>query len=291
MKHLPDNTRGAILMMLAMAAFAINDAMLKDLVTRIDMYQVLALRSLITIGLVLTILPRFTGPASFRMPKRDAALIALRSASEVGASIGIVSALAMMPFANVSALLQSTPLLITLAAALVFGAPIGWRRLCAILIGFGGVLLIARPGSNGFADGVLFALLGVVSVTVRDLTVRGMSVNVPTTTVTLGATVATAVVMSALALGTVWEPPTMWDWVLLALNACVISVAFVLSIVVMQTGEISFTAPYRYTALIWAIVIGFLAFGEWPEIWTLIGAAIIAATGIYTLIRERQTRA
>jgi S-adenosylmethionine uptake transporter len=290
MKHLSENTRGAILMMLAMAAFSINDAILKALVSHINLYQVIFLRGCLTLILIFAVLTRITGPVSFKMPPKDAILIGIRSLSEVGASIGIVTALSLMPFANVNAVLQSTPLLITLCAALAFKQPIGWRRLVAISIGFCGVLLIARPGPEGFSDGMLWGFFGVICVTIRDLSVRAMSRAVPKTTVTFGATFLTTVVMGILMLGSEWQPLLVSDIFWLVVNACVITAAFALSVIVMQTGEISFVAPYRYTALVWAILIGFFVFGEWPDLWTFVGAGIIVATGIYTLVRESRLR-
>jgi S-adenosylmethionine uptake transporter len=290
MKHLSDNMRGAILMILSMAAFSVNDAILKGLVSHINLYQVVFLRGCLTLVLIFTVLTWLMGPASLKMPKKDALLIGIRSLAEVGAVIGIVTALSLMPFANVNAVLQSAPLLITLCAAIAFKQSIGWRRLLAISIGFCGVLLIARPGPEGFSDGILWGFLGVLCVTVRDLSVRAMSVTVSATTVTLGATLATTIVMGVLAYDTEWEPLAASDIFWLLINAVSITVAYVLAIRVMQVGEISFVAPYRYTALVWAILIGYYIFGEWPDIWTFVGAGIIVGTGIYTLVRESRVR-
>lgn len=286
MKHLPDNTRGALLMMMSMAAFATNDAIMKGLVSHINLYQVLFLRGCLTILLVVVVLSKLTGPISFRIPKKDAAVLTLRSAAEVTASIGIVTALTLMPFANLGAILQSTPLALALSAAVVFGHPIGWRRLVAIVIGFCGVMLIAKPGPDGFSDGTFWALLGVASVTVRDLAVRGMSKAVSTTTTTLSATISVTVVMGLLSLGVTWDPVSAVDWFWIVANAVAITIAFSLAVMVMKVGDISFVASFRYSALVWTILLGLFVFGEVPDGWTLIGAAIIAATGIYTFMRE-----
>lgn len=290
MKHFSDNTRGAILMMMAMAAFATNDAIMKGLVSHINLYQVLFLRGCLTILLVVGVLTKLTGPISFRIPKKDAAVLTLRSAAEVTASIGIVTALTLMPFANLGAILQSTPLALALSAAVVFGYPIGWRRLVAILIGFCGVMLIAKPGPDGFSDGTLWALLGVASVTVRDLAVRAMSPAVSTTTTTLSATVSVTIVMGLLSLGVTWDPVSAIDWFWIVANSIAITIAFSLAVMVMKVGDIAFVASFRYSALIWTILLGLFVFGEVPDGWTFVGAGIIAATGIYTLLREGRVR-
>lgn len=290
MKHFSDNTRGAILMMMAMAAFATNDAIMKGLVSHINLYQVLFLRGCLTILLVVGVLTKLTGPISFRIPKKDAAVLTLRSAAEVTASIGIVTALTLMPFANLGAILQSTPLALALSAAVVFGYPIGWRRLVAILIGFCGVMLIAKPGPDGFSDGTLWALLGVASVTVRDLAVRAMSPAVSTTTTTLSATASVTIVMGLLSLGVTWDPVSAIDWFWIVANSIAITIAFSLAVMVMKVGDIAFVASFRYSALIWTILLGLFVFGEVPDGWTFVGAGIIAATGIYTLLREGRVR-
>ncbi|RPE63262.1 S-adenosylmethionine uptake transporter [Pacificibacter maritimus] len=288
MGNLNENMRGAILMMAAMAAFALNDAILKALVVNNAPLQVIFLRGCVTLILVYFVLSRITGPVSFRMSRRDAKWVAIRSVAETCASLGIIMALSQMPFANVSATLQSTPLLISVGAAIAFGVPLGWRRLLAIAIGFVGVLLIVKPGPEGFSNGVLWALLGVSSVTVRDLSVKAMSSDVNASTVTFFAILCTTVIFGLSCIGGDWGVWSPRDLFLLVLVACAIIAAYALSVIVMKVGDISFVAPYRYTALIWALLIGFFVFNETPDIWTFLGAGVIAVTGVYTLIGERR---
>ncbi|RYI13263.1 MAG: EamA family transporter, partial [Acetobacteraceae bacterium] len=144
-----DNLRGILLMCASMAAFTINDTFMKSVTQTLPLYQTIALRGLIAVA-GLAILALATKAFAFRPNRRDAGLILLRSLADVAATITFLTALLHMPLANLSAILQALPLLITLGAALVFGDKIGWRRMTAILVGLIGVLIIIRPGTDGF---------------------------------------------------------------------------------------------------------------------------------------------
>ena len=139
-----------------MAAFTINDTFMKSVTTTLPLYQTIGMRGLIAaLGLGLLVL--LTRAYRFRLNRRDGKLILLRSLADVAATIFFLEALLQMPLANLSAILQALPLAITLAAALVYGDRIGWRRMTAILVGLVGVLIIIRPGTEGFDR---WALLG-----------------------------------------------------------------------------------------------------------------------------------
>jgi S-adenosylmethionine uptake transporter len=251
------------------------------------LFQLLFLRGVLATACILA-LTWWRRSLRFNMPTRDWALIGLRSMSEVGAAFFFVTALLNMPLANISAILQVLPLTVTLGSALIFREAVGWRRMTAIVVGFCGMLLILRPGPEGFTLWSLYALLAVLCVTVRDLSVRRLSTRVPSLMVTLSASVA---VMSFSGLASLTGPtvPLTQELVLLICAAAVFVVGgYFFSVQVMRTGDVSFVAPFRYTSLIWALVLGWLVFGQWPKPLTMIGAAIIVATGLFTLYRERK---
>jgi S-adenosylmethionine uptake transporter len=280
-----DNTRGALLMMASMACFTVNDTFVKMVGGAVPLFQILFLRGVLTTGLLVLLALKLRG-LRLRIPRRDAGLVVLRPLSEVGAAWFFLTALFNMPLANVTAILQVLPLTVALGSALVFRERLGWRRLTAILVGFGGMLLIVRPGPEGFSLYAGYALAAVALVTVRDLATRRMSGAVPSLTVTVAA--AAGVTLFALP-GMVaqgWQPVTPGQAGLLACSALFVMGGYLFSVLVMRVGEVAVTAPFRYTGLIWALVLGWLAFGEWPSALTLVGAAIIAATGIYTMLRE-----
>jgi len=226
------------------------------------------------------------GVLKTRMPRRDWGLMALRTAAEVGAAYFFLTALFNMPIANVTAILQALPLTITLAAALFFREPVGWRRMLAILVGFSGVLLIVRPGAEDFDFYALYALMAVLCVTVRDLATRRLSRETPSMFVTLLTSTATMTIFGLLSLGVTWAPIGSREISLVGTASLFIIGGYLFSIMVMRVGEISFVAPFRYTGLLWAMLLGWVAFGEWPESLTLVGAAVVVGSGLFTLYRE-----
>ena len=287
---LSDNMRGAGLMMVAMAAFTFNDTVMKTLSGEVPLFQAIFLRGALT-TLLLFALGRAMGGLRFRLARRDWGAIALRTFCEGAATFLFLTALFHAPIANVTAILQSLPLTVALGAALFLGEPLGWRRILAILVGFAGVLLIVRPGGDGFTVWSLYALAAVGFVTIRDLAVRRMSVHVPSLTVALVGAASITLAAGAVALVQGWQPVTPGQGGTMALAALFIMAGYLSSVMTMRQGEIGFVAPFRYTGILWALILGWLVFGEWPDTLTLIGAAIVVAMGLFTLWRERKSRA
>ena len=284
-----DNLRGVLYMCLSMAAFTVNDTFMKAVTQSLPLYQAIALRGVIAVtGLAL--LAAATGAFRYRLPRKDAGLILIRSLADVAATILFLTALLHMPLANLSAILQALPLAVTLAAALVYGDRIGWRRMVAILAGFVGVLIIIRPGTEGFDRYALLGLGSVLCVVVRDLAVRPLQGQVPSALVALGAGVS---VMAMGWIGTTiegWQPMTGAQAVAILGAGLFLIVGYLTSVSAMRHGDIGLVAPFRYTSLLWAIALGWLAFGNLPDLWTLVGAMIVVGAGIFTLLRERALR-
>ena len=172
-----------------------------------------------------------------------------------------------------------------------------WRRLLAIVIGFCGVMLIVRPGPDGFTQQSIYALMAVALVTIRDLAARRMSKAMPSI---MGAVISSAAVCGAAGLASTTEPwvaVSTLDLGHLAAAAMVVALAYICSVMAiicsvmaMRVGEITFIAPFRYSGLIAALLIGFVVFGDWPDALTLLGASIVVATGFFTLYRESFAR-
>ncbi|MGR3272184.1 DMT family transporter [Thalassococcus profundi] len=289
MPQLSDNTRGALLMMASMACFTFGDACMKLASADLPLSQLLVLRGLFA-SLIIYLVARRMNALTLDLAARDWNLIALRAVAEVAAAWFFLTALFNMPIANVTALLQMLPLTVTLASAVFFGEPVGWRRWTAILIGFGGMLLIVRPGTEGFNAYSIYALIAVVCVTVRDLATRRMSASVPSLTVTLSASLAVLAFAAVLSLGEDWQPLDASLWGLVAAMSVFIIGGYLFSVMTMRTGEVSVVTPFRYTGLVWALVLGWAIFGEWPVPLTFLGAGIIIATGVFTLLREARAR-
>ncbi|MEE4188974.1 MAG: DMT family transporter [Roseobacter sp.] len=283
------NLQGALLMMASMACFTINDTFIKATGGVVPLSQLLFLRGLLATALI-AMLAYSQGAFRVNVPARDWGLIGLRAAAEVCAAYFFLTALLNMPLANVTAILQVLPLTVTLGAALFFKEAIGWRRMIAILIGFAGMLLIVRPGTEGFTVYSVFALTAVACVTLRDLSTRRMSSAAPSLMVTFCSSLAVLLVAGGASVATDWVALTPRLAMLLIASSVFIVGGYLFSVLVMRSGDIAYIAPFRYTGLIWALVLGWLVFGEWPSSVTLIGAGIIVATGVFTLYRERISR-
>jgi len=283
------NQIGALFMMASMACFVMNDTLFKVTDGAVPLFQLLFLRGILTTTLVI-VLARRLGSLHFNIARRDWGLIGLRSAAEMGAAYFFVTALFNLPLANVTAILQVLPLTVTLGSALFFKEAVGWRRMTAILIGFIGMLLIVRPSSDGFNLYSIFALMAVLSVTVRDLATRRLSSDVPSMTVTLSASLTVMIFSGVASLATPWVGISALNGLMIVGASVFILGGYYFSVRVMRVGDVSFIAPFRYTGLVWALILGWFVFGDWPTNLTLLGAAIVVTTGLFTLYRERTVK-
>mgnify|MGYP000047047383 CR=1 FL=1 len=280
------NTRAALFMIASMAAFTMNDTLVKVVGGDVPLFQMVTLRGILASVLIYILAQRFGG-VHFRLARGDWALIGLRCLGEVSATYFFLTALMHMPLANVTAVLQVLPLTVTLGAVLFFGESVGWKRAVAIAVGFAGMLLIVRPGPDGFSIYSLYALGAVACVTLRDLSTRRMSADVPSMTVTFLSAVSVCLAAAIASLGSPWQPVAAVDAGLIVLAGVCIAIAYLFSILVMRVGDISFTAPFRYTGLVWALVLGWFVFGDWPSNLTLLGGAIVVASGMFMFHREK----
>lgn len=280
-----DNMRGAGLMMAAMAAFTLNDTALKALAGEVPLFQLLFIRGVLA-TVALALMAHWMKALKFTMSRNDLKWVVLRAVGEASAAYFYLTALFNMPIANATAILQALPLTVTLGAALFMGMPFGWRRGVTILVGFIGVMLIVRPGTEGFNLYSVYALLSVLCVTLRDLATRMISSAVPSMTVTVTSAGGVMAFFGVLQVAEPWSPMEFNDFAILLTATTCIVVGYACSVMVMRVGDISFVAPFRYTGLIWALILGWLVFGDWPQPLTLLGSAIIVGSGIYMLYRE-----
>jgi len=280
------NMRGALFMSLSMAGFTFNDSIVKLLTADFNIAQVMFLR-----GVVATLL-------MFLLARHKRALrpmrllvdrwVAFRLLGEVGGTLTFLIGLSHIPLANASAILQALPLAVTMAAALFLSEPVGWRRWGAILVGFTGVLIIVRPGLEGFSPYALMIVGTVIFASVRDIATRKISSAIPS--LFLSTITAAAVAVAGLTLISPmggWKPVSAVNFGFIALAACTVLVGYQFIIMSMREGDISFIAPFRYTGFIWALVLGMVVFGEYPDAYMITGGGIVIGSGLYTLYRER----
>lgn len=273
-------------MVLAMAVFALEDMFFKWAAVGVPIGQILFASGLFG-WVVFAIMARRQGARTFTRAALHPAVL-WRNAGEVIGSIAYITALASVPLATVSAVLQAMPLAVTLGAALFLGEKVGWRRWSAIAIGFSGVLLVINPGLAEFDSNLLWILITVPALALRDLASR----RVPATSTT--AQVSAWGLMSVTLLGAlllivgpapIW--PSLWQAGVL-LGALIFgTIGYWAITAASRLGEVSIVAPYRYTRLLFAILIGTFVFAEWPDTQTMVGAGLIIGAGIYSFLRER----
>lgn len=278
-------------MVIAMATMLSSDAVVKTVATELPLFQIIFIRHvLMTAGLAYLVYR--DGAYRCRPNKRDARLIGQRCLGEVLIICFYATALTLMPLGEATAIVQLQPLAVTLAAVVFLGQPIGARRLLAIAVGFGGVLLIVRPGSEAFSPAALLVLAAVASVCLRDISTRLLGPTIPATLLAaLGSAALLLVSLGLMLAQGGWQPVTLAQLGLISLGAAALLAGYLAMVHAMRLGEMAVISPFRYVSLVIGIVIGAVFFGESPEIWTLLGGAIIVASGIYTFLREAQAKA
>lgn len=285
-----DNLRGASLMVLAMLGFAIEDMFIKLLSDVVPIGQILLMLG-VGGGVAFAIIVCIQRRAVFERAMLTVP-IALRAVSELIGTLAFVSAIVLTPISSASAILQATPLVVTLGAALFLGETVGWRRWSAILVGLCGVLLIIRPGMDSFEPLSLLAVIAVFALATRDIATR----RVPPAISSMQLSCLGFLAIIPGGLGFMWVTATPYvtldgpSWLYFATALTIGLFAYYGIVAAMRIGEVSFVTPFRYSRLIFAMIFGIAVFAERPDTWTLVGSAIIVASGIYTVWRERKHR-
>ncbi len=284
-----ENLRGIGLMIVAMAAFTLADTFIKKVSGAIPVGEIL---TILGFGgmLVFALWGKLVGQTLFG---RDffSRLNFIRSLGEMIGTFGFITALALSPISSASAILQATPLVITLGAALFLHEPVGWRRWSASFVGFMGVLMIVQPGMAAFEPASLFAVLGVIGLSIRDLATRVAPKSM--TSIRLGVYGFASVIPTGL--GLIWLSggavvPNITESLSLGLTIAMATGGYYMLTLAMRMGDVSIIAPFRYVRILFAIAIGIMVFDENIDVWMIVGSAIVIASGLYTFAREGKRR-
>lgn len=284
-----DNFRAAMLMCSSMALFTTNDTVMKFVAQTLPLYQSITLRGLVIVA-VLVIYAWRRGRLRLWVPRGDIRQLILRTIGEIGSTILFLNALQHMPLGNLSAIMQSLPLVVMLTAAVVFRERLGWRRLVAVLVGLIGVMMILQPGRAAFDLWAVLALGSVALVVLRDMATRMFSAEVASSTIALYAALSVTISAFVLSLGQGWQMPDAGQAGLLVLAGLLLCGGYITGVATMRIGEISFVAPFRYVSLVVAVLLGLIVFREWPDGWTWAGSALVVGAGIYSIWREAALR-
>ncbi|WP_170396074.1 DMT family transporter [Ruegeria arenilitoris] len=283
-----NNVHGILLVVGAMAAFALEDMFIKHLSVTVPTGQIMVVLgvicSLAFVVMSLATRKRILDPVAWQP------LPLMRAGTEAVGALSFVTALSLVDLSTVAAVFQAMPLAVTMGAALFLGEHVGWRRWSAIGIGFIGVLMIIRPGLAGFQPESLFVVASVLAIAARDLITRKLDVRVASSVVALQAYVAVAFAGVALMVFSAQPVVPLNTW---QIGPYLGAVGFGFLgyygiVIAMRIGEASALTPFRYTRLIFSIAAGMLMFGERPDLMTLAGATLIMGSGMYTFVRERR---
>ena len=280
-----DNVKGILAILASAAGFIVNDAIVKVITEELPNGQIIFLRGLAatTLLAVLTTVTRSWRP--LRVLLAPAMIVRLVAAAF--STLFVVASLRHLPLATVNAILQVAPLVVTAGAALLLGAHVGWRRWTASLVGFGGVLLIIKPGTGVFGVEILFALACLMASATRDLTTRFIDHSTPSMLVTFAASAMVMLAGLGLLPFETWVVPSSRASALILVTAGCLFVAYHFGVIAMRTGEIPVVAPFRYASILGALALGYAIWGHVPDPVSLAGMALVVGAGLYLLYRER----
>lgn len=283
------NLRGIIYMVLASGCFTVNNGLLKLAVVELPPLEALFLRALAAIVLGVPVLIATTSVASLRFVLEPWVLA--RNVVECAAAIAFVFAVANAPLADITALLQLTPMLVMLGAVVLFGDRIGGAAIALIVVALFGALLVAQPGGHGFQPYVLFGLASAALSAGRDLIGRRVDAGVPALAVAVGLSVVSLVGIGVPMLAFErWVTPSLPGLLLIAGASAFLTLAQLLLFLSFRVAETRAVVPFFYTGTLWALLIGALVFGTLPNAVASIGIGLIAASGVLVLLLDRRAR-
>jgi drug/metabolite transporter (DMT)-like permease len=282
------NRRGILAMIAAMTLFAANDALLKLASASLPPGEIMAVRGVF--ATIFTIAVVIASKQLSQARSATAPVVILRASLEASIAFLFITSVAVLPLADITAILQATPVIMTLMAVVLGIERVGWRRWSAVIVGFVGVLLIVRPGPTGLDPYALLAFAAAALVAGRDFATRAVGAHVPSIVITLSTSVGVCLAGFLLGLTEDWRPLGLYElWILIA-TAVLVTLGNFAVVTAFRNTEVSVVSPFRYSNVPFAIVFGLVLFGDFPDILALAGIALIVASGLYTLHRER-TRA
>lgn len=274
---------GIVMMVAGVAAFSVMDAVMKWLTADFPVAQVITLRSWFGLPLLLLLVRLEGGRTSLRTNRP--LVHAGRFVLVLTMSFAFFWGLARMKLVDAVALSFAAPILVTALSVPILKEPVGWRRWAAIGTGFFGVVIILRPGLGVFQWAALVVLGAALAYAVLMVTTRAFK-----NTETLASLIfypqlgmsVTGLVVAPL----VWVPPDPADLGLFALAGTIGSIGILCLTHAVRLAPVATVSPFEYTALIWATLLGFMFWRELPDVVTVVGAMVVAASGIYIIYRE-----
>ena len=280
-----ENRRGILAMLAAMALFVCNDALMKLAREVYPAGQAITLRTafalLATLGLVLA----FQEGGKLRLAARP--IVLLRGLVDAAVTLTFIWALAEMPLADVTAILMASPIIIVVLAVVLRIERVGWRRALAVFVGFCGVLVVLRPATDSFNVAALVALVSACLAACRDLLTRKIGNEIPSTVIALMTTAIVGLVACGYGWFEVWQPIWRRETLYVAAAAALIAAGSVCIVSAYRNTDLGVVSGYRYSVVILAVMMGYLVWGHVPDPVAGLGIALIVASGLYTMHRQR----
>lgn len=288
---LPQNTalRAGLFMVLAMGSFVINDTLIKIIGQSLPVGEIIMIRGFMAFLVIAAICLQqgvITGISHLTAP-----VVIARNVLDLISTIAFVTALMHMQIANLTAVMQAVPLAVALLSMIFLREHVGTGRMTAIILGFIGVVMIVKPSIASFNVYEALALIIVFGVALRDIVTKRIPARIPTFVIALGNAGFVTVGGAALCLMQGFQWPALWQFGLLALAALALASGYLFMVATLRLGDLSGTAPFRYSIMVFAIVSGIVVFGEFPDWISILGMALIVITGLYAAHRESRAQA
>ncbi len=280
------NRRGIVCMVGAMGCFVTNDALVKFASQSMPSAQLIFIRGFMSVLLVLAVAHALG--ATTRLREATRGWVALRALVDAIATMLYLGSLFHLPIGNATAINLAAPLFMTMFAALFMAERVRGARWLAVGFGFLGVLLVIQPRAEGFNAWALVCLLGTLFHAARDLMTRRIHAGIPSILITLATAVAVTVVSGVGSLLQGWRPFGLFEFGLLALASVFLTGGYYFIINSMRHGEMTLVAPFRYSGLLFALVLGYAVWGEVPNTLAWFGIALLIASGLYVLVSEKR---
>ncbi len=288
------NRKGIVAICLAMGLFIANDALVKYVSASLPAAQLIFIRGLFATSLLLVaaMVMGVVGPKALSLTDAWQQLtqrpVLARAALDALATMAYLTSLFHLPIGNASAINMASPMFIAVYAAVVWREQVSLGRWLAIAVGFVGVLLIVQPAADAFNAWSLLCLFATLLHTARDLITRKIALTVPSILITLTTSTAVVLLTGPWSLLQGWAPVNANQLGLLAAASVFLSAAYYMVIVGMRSGELSLVAPFRYTALVYALLLGWLIWGEVPNAMAWSGIVLLVTAGLAMLRPRRE---
>ena len=279
--------RGIAALVIAGAILSLTDSLAKLLTGTYPVGEILFFRSLFVFIPVFFMVSRSGGIGSLRINNWKGQLS--RGVCVLFTTFGFVMAIRVMPLADVIAIFFVSPIFATAMAPFLLGEKVGWRRWTAVVVGFSGVLFMIKPGSNPLVWIAVFALAAAFTNSLRDIITRRLSTTETNNSIMFCST-AFVLLGGLVTLPFNWKTPDLYGIGLLALTGTLQGVGQYFLVIAFRFGEVAVLAPFRYFNLIWAVIYGFLFFGDIPQRDMIIGGLVVVGSGLFIWWREMQVK-